>query len=66
MNDQQFMDYMREHHPYLLDIETMVRKVSDDTGFGEVAVSLKVHQGRVNKGEILPMVSKKYFQTKQY
>lgn len=50
MNEQVFLAYLREHKPYLYDVEMGVSSVIQETGFGEVVFSLRIMNGLVEKG----------------
>jgi len=58
--DEQFLEYMRNNHPYLYDVEMEVRRVLDRSGYGDVSIVLKIQHNQVEYGEILGSSRNKY------
>ena len=47
MNEEAFIAYLKTNYPYLYDIEMKVRKVQQDTGFGEISAHLTIRYKRI-------------------
>ena len=62
MNDNQIITYLKNHYPYLYDLEMEVRRIQSVTGFGEVSFVLHVAHGVADRGEFLGSSSKIYRQ----
>lgn len=60
--DQNFLTFLRQNYPYLYDIEIAVRKIQNDTGFGEVSASIRVNANKVDKGSMIVVEEKLYRQ----
>lgn len=52
MNDEAFLAFLKAHYPYLYDIEMKVRKIQDQTGFGEVSIAMTVSKNKVIRYQI--------------
>ena len=60
MNDEAFVLFLKTHHPYLYDIEMRVRKVQDQTGFGDVSATIMIHGKKVTSCQLLDVIKTKY------
>jgi len=60
MDDDNFLTYLRQNKPYLYDIETQVRGVINNGGFGEVSVTLSIQHKLVDKSEVVNVVKRLY------
>ena len=60
MNNEAFMSFLKVHHPYLYDIEMKVRKVQDQTGFGDVSATLTIRYNKVVGCQIGEFFNTKY------
>jgi hypothetical protein len=59
--DQNDLEYLRKHYPYLFDVEMQVRRVIDATGYGDVSVVLTIQHGVVERAEIMGAAKKLYY-----
>ena len=58
MTDDVMLIYLKTHHPYLHDIEMRVRKIQDQTGYGDVSAKLTIRSNKVvgcNIGEFFDL-----------
>jgi hypothetical protein len=61
MDDQILMALLKERFPHLYDVETQVRRVIKETGFGDVSMVLHITGGLVDRGEILGSSKRIYY-----
>ena len=64
INDEMLLAYLREHKPYLFDIESAVIQISQETGYGEVVFNLRIINGMVEKGTASFTLDKVYVRRK--
>ena len=60
MNNETFMVFLKANHPYLYDIEMRVRKVQDQTGFGDVSATITLLGNKVISCQLVDVVKTKY------
>ena len=60
MNHEVLLTYLKEHKPYLHDIETGIQKIINATGYGEVSATIRVINGMVDKGSLFTSEEKMY------
>ena len=58
--DDQFFIFLKAHYPYLYDIEMKVRKVIDQTGFGEVSATLLITRNKVVGSQVGEFLKTQY------
>lgn len=59
--DENFLTYLKQKHPYLYDVEMQVRRVQDQSGFGDVSMILQILNGVVEKAEVLGSTKRIYY-----
>lgn len=64
MENQNDLEYLKQHYPHLYDVQMQVLRVIDDSGFGDVSVVLQVQHGVVERAEILGSAKKLYYRRK--
>lgn len=60
MNNEAFLAYIKEHKPYLYDIEAGISKIQDGSGYGEVSATIRIINKTVDKGSFLATEEKLY------
>lgn len=65
MNDEQFLDHLKEKYPYLYKIEDEVKRVVSDTGFGNPSFSLRVVNGKVQFIDIISSSTFKFYKIEE-
>jgi hypothetical protein len=63
-DDQNFIEYLKKHKPYLYDIELQVMRLRESTGYGDISVAISMTQSVVDRGEILTTVKRLYYKRK--
>ena len=60
MNNDELMEHLKVNYPYLHDIEMKIRKVQDQTGFGDVSASITIRMNKVVSCQIGEFYNTKY------
>ena len=60
MNQEDFMPFLKVNYPHLYDIEMKIRKVQDQTGFGDVSASITIRMNKVVSCQIGEFYNTKY------
>lgn len=63
-DESNFKEYLRQHKPYLYDIEMQVDKLKESGGYGEISVAISMSNEIVDRGEILMSIKRIYVQKK--
>ena len=53
--------YLKEAAPHLYDVETQVRRIIGQSGYGDVSMVLHITEGVVDRGEILGSAKRIYY-----
>ena len=64
LSDEVLLAYLREHKPYLFDIEAAIIQINQDSGFGELVFNLRILNGLVEKGTASLTIDKFYVRRK--
>jgi len=65
ISEHNFLEYLKKNYPYLWDFEVEIRKVVDESGFGDASASVIVRNKKVFSCDVSHWVKKLYEEKKQ-
>ena len=60
MSNENFMEYLKKHKPYLYDLEMQINRLQRESGFGDISVVLNMTNNVVDRGEMIVSAKKIY------
>jgi len=60
IDETKLLEYLKKYKPYLYDLEVEVRKVINDTGYGDVSLSCIIRSKKVFSVDFIGARKKQY------
>lgn len=62
VDDVNFMTYLRLNKPYLHDVELLVKRIKEDSGYGDISIIFTMARGVVERCEVVSTTKHQYRQ----
>jgi hypothetical protein len=62
VDEVNFLTYLKNNKPYLHDVELLVRRIREDSGYGDISIVFTMAHGSVERCEVISTTKRQYRQ----